>query len=73
MVNAQETCTADRNTDVHSCSTHGPADEEHGDGSDQRYVPDQRLQDHTQLPVQLRQTKKLEGGLNNDVLSHFNL
>lgn len=50
-------CTADRNTDVGSCSTHGPADEEHRDSSDQRYVADKRLQDHTQLPVQLPKTK----------------
>lgn len=54
MVNTQQTCTADRNAGVGGCSTHRPADEEHRDGSDQRYVSDQRLQDHAQLPVQLR-------------------
>lgn len=57
MVNTQKTCTADRNTGVGSCSTHRPADEEHRDGPHQRYVSDQRLQDHAQLPVQLRKTE----------------
>lgn len=58
MVNARERRTAGGDTGVPSCSTHGPADEEHGDGSDQRDVSDQRLQDHAQLPVQLQETKR---------------
>lgn len=57
---------------MHSRSTHRPADEEHGDGPDQGQAPDQGLQDHTQLPVQLRKTEReLEGGLKHHALSHF--
>lgn len=36
-------------------NTHRPADEEHSDGSNQRYVSNQGLQDHAQHPVELQE------------------
>lgn len=36
------------------CYTHRPADEEHCDCSNQWDVSDQRLEDHTQLPMELQ-------------------
>lgn len=36
-------------------NTHRPADEEHGDGSNQWYVSNQGLQDHAQHPVELQE------------------
>lgn len=43
-------------------NTHRPANKEHGNGSDKWHISDQRLQDHTQLPVELQEKVQLRAG-----------